>query len=387
MSEWIAALIVYGIIGLIIYFNRKKFVVMSKVIFAYMTKKPIAWMDKLSKAGRLWKVYSTICIPIGFYYMVIVFYSLLQNAINIIITPSAGAGVAPLIPGVQIPGSPIYVPLFYGLIAIGVLAFIHEFAHGVIARTEGIRVKNTGFGLALIFPFFFVEPNEKDVNESSKLSRLRFTSAGASSNILLSMGLLLLSLTLLPFIESNVELTGIQIAGVYPNYPAENAGIMTGEIIRSIDGKTVINLTMFSELLKEYNPSDTIILTTDNNTYSITLAKNPNNELMPYIGVSLKQLTEFSAYSKQVYGSLLDFLLIVYELLTWIALLNFFVGIINLLPMWFLDGGKMLYDLLSYFIPKKYVNKITAVIFNTSLILLIINIMPFFTNLFVTILS
>ena len=42
-------------------------------------------------------------------------------------------GVSIVIPGVEMPGSSIYIPFFYGLIALATVLIVHEFSHGFIA--------------------------------------------------------------------------------------------------------------------------------------------------------------------------------------------------------------------------------------------------------------
>ena len=60
-----------------------------------------------------------------------------------------------------------YVPFWYWLIALFILAVVHEFAHGVIGERWGVRIKSSGFAflgiLAPIMPAAFVEPNEEDL--------------------------------------------------------------------------------------------------------------------------------------------------------------------------------------------------------------------------------
>ena len=77
--------------------------------------------------------------------------------------PAASSGVGLVLPfkakGV------FYVPFFYWIISIFVIAVVHEFSHGLIARANNIKVKSSGFAfLALLVPIIpaaFVEPDEK----------------------------------------------------------------------------------------------------------------------------------------------------------------------------------------------------------------------------------
>lgn len=383
-GELIAAIIFYGIIGLIIYKNRKKFSWIQGIVLAYRTKKPLAWMDKLNPGNLFWKIYGTICIPLCFYYMPQLVYLLGTKAIDILTMPGEQAGVALAIPGVHIPGSPIYIPLFYGIISIGILALVHEMAHGIIGKSERVKMKSSGFGMFLIFPLFFVEPDEKSLSQSSKLSRLRMISAGTGTNIMLAMLIFLItSLTIMPFLESVSVSEGIKITSLLENYPASNANITTGTIILGINNVSFTNITEFNNELIKHAPNETILLNTSNGIYEVKLASNPSNSSRPYMGVFTEEAVSFSTRAKALYTEgALNLIRIIYELLIWIGFLNFSIGIMNLLPIWGLDGSALLYNLLSYVMPEAKAKLVTSITSSTCLGFLIINLLPAITGLF-----
>jgi len=383
-GEWIAALIFYGILGIIIYFNRKKFSWIQGIILAIRTKKPLKWMDKLKPKSVIWKIFGTLCIPLGFYFMPQLIYMLGEKAFDILLNPGETAGVALAIPGIRIPGSPIYIPLFYGIAAIGVLALVHEMAHGIIAKSEGIKLKSSGFGMLLIFPLFFVEPDQKSVTKASKLSRLRMTSAGAGANITLSFIIfMLLTATLSPFFINNTVTKGIELTSIVEGFPANLANMTSGSVITGANNIEVQNLTAFSEIVITHSPGDELILNTDQGDYNIITVANPNNETLPYLGVFLENVIEYSEEAKTVYGeTFLGLVRILYDLLLWIAFLNISIGIMNLLPIWGLDGSRMIYDLLSYLMSTKKAKTITSIISSICIGLLLINIAPVFLGLF-----
>jgi hypothetical protein len=95
--------------------------------------------------------------------------ALAQGLYALFTKPDAPPAVAPLLPGVHVPGVPesLFIPLVQGLIAIFIVAVIHEFCHGVVARAHNIPVKSTG--IVLIGPFFaaFVEPDEAVMKKKS----------------------------------------------------------------------------------------------------------------------------------------------------------------------------------------------------------------------------
>ena len=68
--------------------------------------------------------------------------------------------VAPLFPGVKTPGLPV-LSFFHWIIAIFILAGVHEFNHGLISRLYNIRVKSSGFAVfsGICFVFLALDLN------------------------------------------------------------------------------------------------------------------------------------------------------------------------------------------------------------------------------------
>ncbi len=385
MNELLFAVIFYSIIGLLIFKNRKKFEWIEGIVYAYRSKKPLKWMDKLNPHHWLWHVYSTILLFIDFGFMPIVINSLFNQAINIISNPQSTAGVALVIPGVKIPGSPIFIPLLYGVISIAVLAFVHEMAHGIIGKSEGIKIKSAGFGMLLIFPLFFVEPENKSLLKSKTLSRMRMIGAGAGTNIILAFILMTIyGLTIIPFLESNSVSTGVEVTSIIDGFPASNSGLTEGEVIKAINNYSVNNLTTFINVINKFKPGDNITIITNNATHLTTLTNNPKNNSLPYLGVYVIDKIEFSAQAINNYGYIkLSIIRSLLELLYWIAFLNLSIGVMNLLPINGLDGYKLLQDLISLITTKKKALIISNIISIICIALLIINLSPIVIKLFI----
>jgi aminopeptidase N len=51
---------------------------------------------------------------------------------------------------------------------------------------------------------------------------------------------------------------GVKVAGVPPGSPAERAGIREGDVILQVDGREVANLAVFSAILKDLAPGQTV---------------------------------------------------------------------------------------------------------------------------------
>ena len=143
----------YLVVALLVFLFRRKFKFYAKVIAMYRTTFGISFMDGIApRHTELVRLFGYISVGVGFVGMFFIVFSLFQGVYNFFAVPNSPPAVAPILPGVRIPGVSFFIPLVKGVIAIFVVALIHEFAHGIVARAHGISVKSTG--LALVGPFF-----------------------------------------------------------------------------------------------------------------------------------------------------------------------------------------------------------------------------------------
>ena len=78
----------------------------------------------------------------------------------------------------------------YFVLAILIVATVHEFSHGIFARRWGVRIKSTGFAFLKYFPAIlgaFVEQDDKDMNEKTKFQQMSILSAGTFANVITSI--------------------------------------------------------------------------------------------------------------------------------------------------------------------------------------------------------
>src|SRR3989338_644264 len=91
------------------------------------------------------------------------------------------------------------------IISLFIIAIIHEFSHGVIARVYNIKIKSSGFAFLGPIPAAFVEPDEKKMEKSSAKAQLSILAAGSFSNILLALLVILILFFVSPFTNSLLE--------------------------------------------------------------------------------------------------------------------------------------------------------------------------------------
>jgi hypothetical protein len=378
-------LILLGIVLTIFLIIKRKKVELHKLLFPliylimYKTKWGLKSMDKFAKkiSKRTRNILTYTSISMGFAGMALITFTFLQSVYRYFFIEREMV-VAPLLPGAAIPGLP-ELSFIHWIIAIFVLATVHEFSHGLFARMHGIKVKSSGFaffGILLpIIPAAFVEPDEKQMLKQSKKKQLAVLSAGTFANFVTAfVFFILLMFIVAPLAGMSLAgQNGIIVGGIDEGGPSELSGLSTGEQILSFNGEDVNNLETFFIALNKTVPFEKIDLTTDKGEYSITLGEHPDAEERGYIGLQLTPILGFWAKT-MVWINILVY---------WLFLTNLMVGLINLLPMGMVDGGRMFYLALLTFIKKeKTAKKIFGVISIILLLLLLMFIIPAFYNYF-----
>lgn len=366
-----AAILFIVLMVYFVYKNREKItfqhILFPVLYFAmYRTKFGLKFMDgSARKFPRLFKWLAYAGIIVGFLGMGFLSYSLVANIIRMFQAPAAAPGVALVLP-FKLKGS-FYVPFFYWIISIFVLAVVHEFSHGIVSRVYNLKIKSSGFAflgvVVPVIPAAFVEPDEKQMEKASTLAKLSVYSAGPFSNIIFAaLVALLLTFLFVPLGNAIFDPTGIEVAGYVRGennmtFPAEQIGIDKGEVILKINGKSVLEVENFTAVLEDTKPGQSISIQTNESSYTVSLAKNPEDENKSYLGVYVKQKTEISKGFRQKYGGIVTGALVwIIGLFYWLYVLNLGIGLFNLVPLGPIDGGRMLLTVL-----RKYLRKDIAV--------------------------
>lgn len=297
-------------------------------------------------------------VIVAFGAMIFITYTIISTLPSVFETPS----VSVVIPGVDIPGSQIYVPFVYGLIALATVLVVHEFSHGIQAVGEKIPIKSIGLLLFAIIPGAFVEPDEDKLKEAKRTSRLRVYAAGSIANVTLAVIALLLVSLLSGGIPQFFEEDGIAIDRVVPDSPSDGI-LKEGMVLQAIDDQKINDSESYVNIIGSYSPGDNVTVKTDQGTYNVVLDKNPNNDSRGFFGIQANKHFELVNDSL---GPLPWILFELIELFQWVAMLNLGIGLFNLLPIKPLDGGYMLEILLSYKLSEQHykpiVNALSAVL-------------------------
>ncbi|HII15262.1 MAG TPA: hypothetical protein HA362_03025 [Nanoarchaeota archaeon] len=381
----------YDLLSLVLFFcllyafylrHKEKFIVQAKIIFLYKTKIGLKFMDSVArKFPRAVNVFGFAGIVTGFAGMATVFVFLAKETIDYLVVPSQVAPLAPVLPGISIPGVP-YLSFWHWIISIFLVAIIHEGSHGILARYANIKIKSSGFAFVGPQLAAFVEPEEKSLNKSSYYRQLAVFAAGPFSNIIAGLLLFLLLIFVLAPAYSNVfEVTGINITNITLGYPLQAAGLEAPFIITSINGMKLNSTDALLNVSSGIKAGDIVRIETGSGAYSVT-AVNNTNSTKGYLGVG-----EFSMVvaAKERFMWIKPFLPAIRwinMLIAWLFMINIGIALFNLLPFGPVDGGRMFYTaMLAIFKHEKKAKRIWGFFSAICLILIFINLLPWIIKL------
>ena len=340
-------------------------------VIMWKTQRLRGLISKISNLSpTFWRWYMNIGIVVAFGAMIFITWTIISTLPSIFETPS----VSIVIPGVDVPGSPIYIPFVYGLIALATVLVVHEFSHGIQAVNEKISIKSIGLLLFAIIPGAFVEPDEEELKAAKRTSRLRVYAAGSIANMTLAV----IALVLLSLVSAGIphyfEEDGIAIDRIVPDSPSEGI-LKDGMVLESIDNHKIKNSEDYGDVISTFSPGDNVTVQTDQGTYHVTLGKNPNNESRGFFGIQANKHFELMDDSL---GPIPWILFELAELFEWIAMLNLGIGLFNLLPLKPLDGGYMLEILLSYKLSEERYKPLVNAISGVMAMIIVVSIVAGF---------
>lgn len=263
--------VVYDLIFLVLFavgvgtflYTRRKNLKKEGLLFLYKTSWGIKLIDYVGeKYTRTLKFLSYVSVGLGYVLMATMIYLFgkivwIYVAMPQIVKAVKVPPIMPLVPYIDkvVPGLPEFY-FTYWIIIIAIIAITHEFAHGIFAVYNKIKIKSTGFGF---FPFFlpvflaaFVEPDEKKMQKSKKFPQLAILSAGTFANVITAivfLAILILFFTI-AFTPAGIIFNGYSYS------------IVDGSKIISINDKNIKNFE-YSNLVFENNASMIKIKTSD----------------------------------------------------------------------------------------------------------------------------
>ncbi|MDD2444541.1 MAG: site-2 protease family protein [Candidatus Nanoarchaeia archaeon] len=422
-----------AVVAFFLYKNRKN-LARDGWMFLYKTKWGINSMKKFDeKYHKILGYLRYVIVTLGYLLMAIMIYMLLQTVYIYISEPNItdtikAPPIAPLIPYFpELFGMESYFPPFYFtyfLVALAIVAIVHEFAHGIYMRYSKTKIKSTG--LAFLGPILgaFVEEDKENFHTKDRFNQMSVLGAGVFANVLFAIifyliytGFFYLTFTSGGFIFNSYAVTPInstliQDINHYENYSTINLinnnqtyfleGNLMNQlnssyeiiyaydaspaylnkikgIIIGINNYTIKDQETLSETLSYYSPNDNITLYSlyeeEVLEYNITLGKNPLDQDKAFLGIThlssssnnklqlfLAELMGFSQDSTYYKPKYNnDLIYFFYHLFWWVMIINFLVALFNMLPLGILDGGRFFYLTIEKFTKKE---KTAMIIFN-----------------------
>jgi membrane-associated protease RseP (regulator of RpoE activity) len=271
----------------------------------WKTKRLRGFIDRLANISpKFWRWFMNVGVVVSFVAMILIAYSLVISLTTITQAPS----VSLIIPGVEVPGSPIFIPFFYGILGLATVIIVHEFAHGILARVEKIKIKSIGLLLFTILPGAFVEPDEKDMEEAKKSSRMRIYAAGSIGNMsLFVVAFLLMTLISSVVIPGTFQEVGVEIDRVIIDAPADNI-LKSGMIIKSINGHSVNDANSYSAAVSTLKPGKMVTVVTDQGVVNFT-AGAPVESIVVVSGFTVTVIVVLASTNNSLASAALSFAL------------------------------------------------------------------------------
>ena len=316
------------------------------------------------------------------------------------------------------------ISLFAFLVVIGISVVVHEMGHYLAARACGVRVEEFAFGMGppvvsrqrgetrwslRLFPLGgFVRlagmgesgetpcPEERQFGSKSAARRFFILAAGAGCNVILAW----LLTVLLLMGHGILDVDTPRIGEIMTGYPAQEAGLQAGDRIVEINRRSVTDWRSMAAAIRTEAPKGPVHLEVEREGalryFTVSIPKDPREKAY-LLGIRpgrrtmglLEATTQGWGYSwrmgMEILSGIWRWLFRTqkvdltgpvgiasmageaarqggWEFLSFLAILNLHLGLLNLLPFPALDGGRLVFvgleAVLRRKIPEKYENLI-----------------------------
>lgn len=323
------------------------------------------------KNEKILKILSAIVIFLGFSFLFYAIYFIFSSLIDILTKGYTEKVVTLALPGIKVPGIG-KIPFIEWILSILILSIIHEFSHAFFIRSFGGKIKS--IGIAILGPLLagYVEPVEEEFERMNLFKKLAILFSGSVSNIISGfLFLFLISSVIYPLYMNTIEiLPGIKVIKVIEDSPVYLSGMKEGIIIDKVDGIPVKNISQFIEYIKNKTPGSKVIFYSGNKTFSVIVGNKSGKPYYGFVFIQNYKIKEGKIFEYNIFKFLYSFFRI-------LSMLSIGIGFANLLPIFFLDGGKAIYYILRKINEKLAKNILTIL----SIILIFVIIKSILWNL------
>lgn len=283
------ALFTLGVV-LFLYKTRKKLKRESGVFFLYRTKLGMKFIDKFAKKNeKILNGLRYVIISVGYVLMAAMIYMLSLSFYRYlkfpIITELVKAPpIAPLIPyfpklfGLSSVFPPFYFTYF--IVALAIVAIVHEFSHGIFMRLFKVKIKSTGFAFFGPIIGAFVEQDDKQFVKKKNNEQMTVLGAGVFANVIFALiffalyvGFFFAAFTPAGYIFNSYAVTPVQINQIDSYGIEENKLIIFGGQITErniteieVNGKTFYIMSIVKDQINEeglQNSNDSVLVFED----------------------------------------------------------------------------------------------------------------------------
>ena len=320
----------------------------------------------LGRTKRGIRVFADVSVISGFLMMGFAFYFLLNNVSNYFVEQNDFAELTVLIPGITLTSAPA---IAYFLLSIPIVLVMHEGAHGIVAALEKIRIKTGGFAIFIALFAGFVEPDEEEFDKAKKISKLRVIGAGATSNVLFAivLGAIMLTNPIFGMVIESIPLfgdvilktfyelsQGVLVLSIIENSGAEQAGLLANDVITTINDIPIHGPADFPILNPGEIASVSVLRDSQALEFGVEVMAAPDDPERGLIGIMRDNALPYKPVMNFIDWTNVDFNVSMF--LLWLWMISFFIGIINMLPLPILDGGKFIHTIIDKRISDNAVN-------------------------------
>jgi len=239
-------------------YKRRKKLDRDGWLYIYRTSLGLKIINRIGKKyKKTLKFFSYVSVTLGYFLMIagsflifqtLYYYIKFPQIVKVIKAPP----IFPIFPYFpKVFGLSSFFPelyFTYFIVAIAIVAVVHEFSHGIFARFYKVKIKSTGF--AFLGPILgaFVEQDEKDMTKTKSFNQKAILAAGVLANtlVMIFFYLLLILVFVCFFVPSGA---------IFNGYPTATVNAMS---IQSIENYSVMNMSnqQIMTLIKEKNIHD-----------------------------------------------------------------------------------------------------------------------------------
>ena len=238
------------------------------------TRRGRAILDRLAGPTRAWRAVANLGLGGALVAMVGSFVLIVSSGLSALSTTQPSAVQEPqnflIIPGVN-----EFLPLSVAgeiVAGLAIAMVVHEGAHGLLCRVEGIDIESMGLVFLTVAPVgAFVEPDDEATRAVSRGARARMFAAGVTANVLLTV--VVFALLFGPVVGAISVAPGYAVGEVAPGSPAADAEIAGGDRVIEVAGEPVDTAAEFEAAIADADADVSLVVDDGETERTVAVAR------------------------------------------------------------------------------------------------------------------